>query len=285
MSLCFVLCLFCVFLVFLYFTTRGSIHNNSRTGNNPVTLVTPAIPITAPSTSEATSPSPEKLFSYVEITDGCGPYFNGPCVNVRSGPGMEYPSVAKLRTGVVLPIENSVHAKDGALWYKISIVHELLYPERVTTDWYISAELGTIFTDIGERVLQRGDVASTTKSILVDRSEGKLSAFDGDKLFMTIPISIGLPLTPTPRGKFKIFRMTPSRYMQGPLPHVSDQYYDLPGVPWNLYFTHEGAVIHGAYWHDHFGEPWSHGCVNLPPQKAKELYYWADIGTPVTVRD
>ena len=73
--------------------------------------------------------------------------------------------------------------------------------------------------------------------------------------------------------------------MQGPVPGVSDDAYDLPGVPWDLYFTHGGAVIHGAYWHDKFGEPWSHGCVNLPLQKAKELYLWADVGTPVTVQD
>ena len=72
--------------------------------------------------------------------------------------------------------------------------------------------------------------------------------------------------------------------MQGPIPGVSTQVYDLPGVPWNLYFTAGGSVIHGAYWHDHFGKPWSHGCVNLPPQKAKELYLWAPIGIKVTVR-
>jgi lipoprotein-anchoring transpeptidase ErfK/SrfK len=72
--------------------------------------------------------------------------------------------------------------------------------------------------------------------------------------------------------------------MQGPLKGVSGQVYDLPGVPWDLYFTAEGAVIHGAYWHDKFGQPWSHGCVNLSPQNAKKLYLWADIGTTVIVR-
>jgi lipoprotein-anchoring transpeptidase ErfK/SrfK len=98
-------------------------------------------------------------------------------------------------------------------------------------------------------------------------------------------ISTGLEFTPTPRGTFTVYRKTPSRYMQGPLPGVSDQYYDLPGVPWNLYFTQQGAVIHGAYWHDNFGKRWSHGCVNVPPAKARELYQWADLGMQVTVRD
>lgn len=74
--------------------------------------------------------------------------------------------------------------------------------------------------------------------------------------------------------------------MQGPLPYLqSNQYYDLPGVPWNLYFTEQGAVIHGAYWHDSFGHPYSHGCVNLSPENAFKLYVWTPLGTPVIVRD
>jgi len=127
--------------------------------------------------------------------------------------------------------------------------------------------------------------ATTTKRIVVDVSEQMLYAYDGATLFMKEPVSTGLELTPTARGTFTVFKMTPARYMQGPLPGVSEQIYDLPGVPWNLYFTEGGAVIHGAYWHDHFGEPWSHGCVNLPPQKAKQLYEWAVIGTKVTIQN
>ena len=102
---------------------------------------------------------------------------------------------------------------------------------------------------------------------------------------MELSISTGLELTPTPIGTFTIYKMTPRRYMQGPLLGVSDDYYDLPGVPWNLYFTTDGAVIHGAYWHDHFGVRWSHGCVNLPVDRAKELYFWAELGTQVTVQE
>ena len=98
-------------------------------------------------------------------------------------------------------------------------------------------------------------------------------------------VSTGIELTPTPRGNFTVFRKTPSRYMQGPIPGISDHYYDLPGVPWNLYFTEQGAVIHGAYWHDSFGTPWSNGCVNMPIASAEKLYKWADIGTEVVVRD
>jgi lipoprotein-anchoring transpeptidase ErfK/SrfK len=123
--------------------------------------------------------------------------------------------------------------------------------------------------DSGDSESQPGVAASTTKRIVVDLSQEKLYAYDGDTLFMQEAISNGLDATPTPKGTFTVYKKTPSRYMQGPIEGVSDQYYDLPGVPWNLYFTVGGAVIHGAYWHDHFGEPWSHGCVNLPPDQVR----------------
>lgn len=71
----------------------------------------------------------------------------------------------------------------------------------------------------------------TDKEIIVDLGEQKLSAYNGDELFMEVSISTGLDDLPTPRGTFHIFEKTPSRYMQGPLPNISDQYYDLPGVP------------------------------------------------------
>jgi hypothetical protein len=51
--------------------------------------------------------------------------------------------------------------------------------------------------------------------------------------------------------------------------------YDLPGVPFCTYFTTSGAAIHGAYWHNDFGHPRSHGCVNVPADVAKWVYRWS----------
>lgn len=227
---------------------------------------------------------PATISRYIEVTESCGPYYEGTCLNVRSGPGTEYPSVLKIRTGAVLKVAGSLE-REGHTWYRLAFDEWLRYPERVDGESFVAGEYVRVFEDGGTKNISSGVAPRTTKRIVVDRSEQKLYAYDGLELFMEEPISTGLELTPTPRGIFKIFKKTPSRYMQGPIPEVSDQFYDLPGVPWNLYFTAEGAVIHGAYWHDHFGEPWSHGCVNLPPQKAKELYEWADLGTEVVVRD
>ena len=257
----------------------------TQEGAMPAAVVT-ALPQEEPATTAPAAPpvvTPAPLFQYIEVLDGCGPYYEGTCINMRSGPGEEFPVVARLRTGIVLKVAATVLYK-GRTWYEIAQDGGIKYPERITSDWYVAAEVVHEFLYDGDHLLQPGG-ASTTKRVVVDHSEQMLSAYDGDTLFMQTPISTGLEFTPTPRGTFTVFRMTPSRYMQGPIPEVSDQYYDLPGVPWDLYFTHEGAVIHGAYWHDHFGEPWSHGCVNLPLDKAKQLYLWADIGTKVIVQD
>lgn len=238
-------------------------------------------------TDDRTAPADKKvLVEYVRVTGGCGPFYEGECLRVRSGPGTEYPVIDRLRNEVVLKVGGKSES-DGVSWYKIVFDEWLRYPERLEGDWYVAADYVEVLQDEGSKTTwDDGNAASTNKKIIVDRSEQKLYAYEGEMLFMEILISTGLELTPTPRGTFSVFKKTPSRYMQGPLPGLADQQvYDLPGVPWNLYFTQEGAVIHGAFWHTSFGRPYSHGCVNVPPKEARELYIWTELGTKVIIRD
>lgn len=238
------------------------------------------------SPEEVIIPINRVLFEYIEVFDSCGPHFEGECLNARSGPGTDYPATAKLRKGVVLKVDGEVERDNGEIWYKVVFDEWLRYPERVKGDWYVNSDYVEVLLDEGDKTIWDHGKATSTKEIIVDRSEQKLYAYENDELFMEISISTGLELTPTPRGTFTVFKKTPSRYMQGPLPNLIDQqYYDLPGVPWNLYFTDGGAVIHGAYWHNSFGRKYSHGCVNVPIDKARELYSWTPLGTKVTVKD
>ncbi len=232
---------------------------------------------------EIQAPAPPKEHPFVEIIDSCGPYYEGTCVNLRSGPGEEYPAIMKLRSHIVLPVASTT-VVNGRTWYQIENKDGVRYPERVQGDWYVAGEYARLFTEI-EHGEASEVTAGSTKRIIVDRSDNLLRAYDGDELFMEQHVSVGLDDSPTPRGMFWVIRKMPSRYMQGPLPGISDQYYDLPGVPWDLYFTYQGGAIHGAYWHNNFGAQHSHGCVNLPPAEARKLYEWADVGTSVMVRD
>lgn len=224
------------------------------------------------------------LFQYIEVIGGCGPYFTNECLNARSGPGTNFPIIARLRNGMVLKVGGVVD-RDGEQWYKISFEEWLRYPERIIDDWYVSAKYVRALMDEGVRTTKPENADPGNKRIVVNRSKQMLYAYEGDTLFMEEKISTGVELTPTPRGTFTIFKKTPSRYMQGPIPGISDKYWDLPGVPWNLYFTHQGAIIHGTYWHDRFGSKSSNGCVNIAPLQAEKLYKWAEIGTKVTVVD
>jgi hypothetical protein len=248
----------------------------------PEELALPAIP-EKPKTIAVNT---EGLSEYIRVTDGCGPHFEGECLRVRSGPGLDYPVVTTLRSGIVLKVAGS-EVGDGIKWYEITFDEWLRYPERVNGKWYVAADYVELLYDEGiQTEVSPSSSTGAKKTITVDRSEQKLYAYEGNELFMEEFISTGIELTPTPRGTFTVFRKTPTRYMQGPLPYLAiSKYYDLPGVPWNLYFTEQGAVIHGAYWHDSFGQQYSSGCVNVQPLTAQKLYQWAEVGTTVIVQD
>jgi hypothetical protein len=55
--------------------------------------------------------------------------------------------------------------------------------------------------------------------------------------------------------------------------------FELRDVPWIQYFA-AGYALHGAYWHDVFGVPRSHGCVNLAPIDARVVFRWTDPPVP-----
>jgi hypothetical protein len=53
-----------------------------------------------------------------------------------------------------------------------------------------------------------------------------------------------------------------------------DAAYSIEDVPWTMYFSGNFA-LHAAFWHERFGRPRSHGCVNLTPTDARWLFQWS----------
>ncbi len=113
------------------------------------------------------------------------------------------------------------------------------------------------------------------KHILVRLSDQRVFAYEDGELLREFVVSTGLPGTPTVQGDYAIYLKYRSQRMVGPG-------YDLPGVPYVMYF-YQGYGLHGTYWHNNFGQPMSHGCVNLRTPDAAWLYDWAPMGTPVRV--
>lgn len=93
-------------------------------------------------------------------------------------------------------------------------------------------------------------------------------------------VSTGRPGFDTPPGTYYINSKIPSQTMSGVL---GGEYYNVPDVPWVMYFTDVGHAIHGTYWHNNFGAVMSHGCVNLPLDVSQWLYDWAPVGTKVVI--
>lgn len=109
----------------------------------------------------------------------------------------------------------------------------------------------------------------------INLSSQTATAFEGNTPVKYFVVSTGLPGTPTVTGQFAVYARYDSQTMSGP------GYY-LPGVQWVQYF-YEGYALHGTYWHNNFGHPMSHGCVNLTNDDAAWLWTWADYGTLVNV--
>lgn len=116
---------------------------------------------------------------------------------------------------------------------------------------------------------------SNQRWIEIDLSEQHLFAWSGKNQTFSAIISTGKLNTPTLPGIFTIQRKYPRDRMRG-------DNYDISNVPNVLYFN-RGYALHGAYWHNNFGTPMSHGCVNLPIGNAQWLFDWAKIGTPVII--
>lgn len=122
---------------------------------------------------------------------------------------------------------------------------------------------------------------SGEKHIYVDLTNQKLTAYQGDTLFLEAPVSSG-KWGKTPTGEFTIWEKLRATKMSG---GAGADYYYLPNVPYVMFFSNNevgagrGYSLHGTYWHNNFGHPMSHGCVNMRTVDAQKLYYWVNPQT------
>lgn len=134
------------------------------------------------------------------------------------------------------------------------------------------------------------------KRIEVSLADQTLTAYQGDRIVLQTPVSTGVTPNDTEVGQFRV-RI---KYVEKDMAGVTDgrgavtavgedaeggQQYFVENVPHVMFINYEAEALHGAYWHDNFGQRMSHGCINLPLDVAAFLYEWAPLGTAVTVSD
>jgi hypothetical protein len=169
-----------------------------------------------------------------------------------------------------------VQRDEKSIWYEI-------YDFYLKESRYVAAhDMRLIPND--ELTTLSPEVPDEEKHIVVDLSTQLVTAFEGENLVFSQRCSSGVRGTDTPKGNFTTYHKGASVHMTNEGDAVEEEtVYSLPGVPWCSFFTGAGNAFHGTWWHNDYGRPRSHGCVNLPSEAAKFLYRWTKPNVPPDV--
>lgn len=122
------------------------------------------------------------------------------------------------------------------------------------------------------------------KYIEVIIDEQRLYAYENGRVTKTFLVSTGVVKYPTPLGTFAVTAKIAKKDYEWTYGVDHPDNYDIKDVPWNLRFA-PTYYLHNAFWHNNFGHRMSHGCVNINLENSKWVYDWADVGTPVIIRE
>jgi lipoprotein-anchoring transpeptidase ErfK/SrfK len=166
-------------------------------------------------------------------------------------------------------IDKLTYDRQGQPWYRVrEDKWDLIY-------FVQAAHLRIIPAD--ELTALAPDVPEDAKRVEVNLEHQTVTAYEWNKPVLMIRAATGAKFSngtfSTPVGRHMTYHKRPSRHMA--YGNLAANGYDLPGVPWVSYITERGVAFHGTYWHNDYGRPRSHGCINLTSQAAKWLYRWS----------
>ncbi|MDO9164107.1 MAG: L,D-transpeptidase [Methylococcaceae bacterium] len=133
----------------------------------------------------------------------------------------------------------------------------------------------------------------TDRKLFVYLDSQRVDAVENGKVIRTFKVSTGKSKTPTVTGSFYIYDRYRRKRMRSDVGKGKPGFYEVEDVPYTQFF-HKDFAFHGAFWHNNFGQPASHGCVNMATKEQNKrwpnvsedagwLYQWAALGLPVTV--
>ncbi len=175
----------------------------------------------------------------------------------------------RLYHSMIVWVDNIQTGSDGKIYYRVNerfgnpgdaylVPAETLRP--ITSD-----EVSPIHPDI------------TDKRVEINLTRQTLICYEGKREVYFCRVSTGAKFDAegnavdkwaTPPGAHPVFRKLMSLHMSG------ETTGDWPAVGWTQIFATGGVSIHSTYWHNYFGIPRSHGCVNCTPEDAKWVYRW-----------
>ncbi|MBN2046217.1 MAG: L,D-transpeptidase [Anaerolineaceae bacterium] len=188
-----------------------------------------------------------------------------------------------------------------APWLQASTFPRLYYSQVMWIDDYKYTEDGRMLYRVNEKYGTYGDIfwadargfrplteeevtpihpEVENKYIVIDLNYQTLSCYEDNREVYFARISSGAKYNAwgeeveewgTPTGSHYIWRKLVSIHMAGGT--VSGGY-DLPGIPWTCLFVGDGVAIHSTFWHNDYGTPRSHGCINAAPDDAKWIFRW-----------
>ena len=222
--------------------------------------------------TQLTTPSDKGMGMWVEVTV---PYVRLQLVNPPAQApwlGSVSPDLWRLYYSQVVLVDEIKTDSDGLVVYRVSDRYgnpgDYFYADARAFRPITQEEVSPIHPDIAD------------KKIVININHQTLSCYEGNSEVYYCQVSTGLKLDEsglpsdkwiTPIGTFSIWRKLFSIHMAA---GTSESGWDLMAVPWSTYFVGSGVAIHSTHWHNDFGVPRSHGCVNATPDDAKWIFRW-----------
>jgi lipoprotein-anchoring transpeptidase ErfK/SrfK len=195
--------------------------------------------------------------------------------------GFAFPAAWVLRTTQPSAVPGGAPDKTAPVRARYSMVYLYASVKYRGLPWYLVGPGQWLSLGVVAKVQPvTKPVGVSGRWVSVDLRQQVLTAYEEDRLVFTTLISSGLPGHQTREGLFHVWIHLPTDDMNGSMGQPDA--YSLPYVPYVMYFDHNIA-LHGAYWHDAFGFPRSHGCVNMSLSDSHWLYDWTSPSADTSV--